>query len=62
MPTDSPNRVFLFWDEFRSGYYRLLNSNAKGEVQEAMWERRLSQQQLPENVQGEVGDPFERGY
>lgn len=62
MPTDSPNRVFLFWDEFRSGYYRLLNSNAKGEVQEAMWERRLSQQQLPENVQGEVGDQFERGY
>lgn len=62
MPTDSPNRVFLFWDEFRSGYYRLLNSNAKGETQEAMWERRLSQQQLPENVVGEVGEQFERGY
>ena len=27
---DYPNRVFLFWDEFRSGYYRLLNSNARG--------------------------------
>ena len=60
--TDSPNRVFLFWDEFRSGYYRLLNSNAKGETQESMWERRLSQQQLPENVVGEVGMQFERGY
>lgn len=62
LPTDSPNRVFLFWDEFRSGYYRLLNSNAKGEIQEAMWERRLSQQQLPENAIGEVGEQFERGY
>ena len=62
LPTDSPNRVFLFWDEFRSGWYRLLNSNAKGETQEAMWERRLSQQQLPENTVGEVGEQFERGY
>lgn len=62
LPTDSPNRVFIFWDEFRSGWYRLLNSNAKGEVQEAMWERRLSQQQLPENAIGEVGEQFERGY
>ena len=62
LPTDSPNRVFIFWDEFRSGWYRLLNSNAKGETQEAMWERRLSQQQLPENAIGEVGEQFERGY
>ena len=59
---DEPNRVFLFWDEFRTGYYKLLNSNAKGEVREEMWERRLSQQQLNEGVVGEVGEQFERGY
>ena len=62
LDTDDPNRVFLFWDEHRSGYYLLLNSNARGEVQEAGWERRLCRQQLPENVIGEVGEQFNRGY
>ena len=62
LATDEPNRVFLFWDEHRSGYYRLLNSNARGEVQEAGWERRLSRMQLNENVLGEVGEQFNRGY
>ena len=62
LETDDPNRVFLFWDEHRSGYYTLLNSNARGEVQDPMWERRLSRQQLNENVVGEVGEQFNRGY
>ena len=62
LPNDFSNRVFLFWDEFRSGYYKLLNSNARGEVQTANWERDLSQKQLDENVIGEVGEQFERGY
>ena len=59
---DNPNRVFLFWDEHRSGLYKLLNSNARGEVQEMGWERRLSRGQLGENVLGEVGEQFNRGY
>lgn len=62
LETDEPNRVFLFWDEFRSGYYQLLNSNARGEVRDPKWERRLSQQQLNEDVIGEVGEQFARGY
>lgn len=62
LETDDPNRVFLFWDEMRSGNYKLLNSNARGEVREEMWERRLCQQQLNEGVVGEVGEQFERGY
>ncbi len=62
LDTDDPNRVFLFWDEHRSGYYTLLNSNARGEVQDPGWERRLCRQQLPENALGEVGEQFNRGY
>ena len=62
LPGDDENRVFLFWDEHRSGYYTLLNSNARGEVQEAGWERRLSRQMLPEGEIGEVGRQFNRGY
>ena len=62
LETDDPNRVFLFWDEHRSGYYTLLNSNARGEVQDPGWERRLSRQQLGEQVLGEVGEQFNRGY
>ena len=59
---DAENRVFIFWDEHRSGNYRLLHSNARGEVQEADWERRLSRQQIPEGEIGEVGRQFNRGY
>ena len=59
---DDPNRVFLFWDEGEVGYYKLLNSNAKGEVQTFGWERMLSRQQLPEGVVGAVGQQFKRGY
>jgi hypothetical protein len=62
LDTDDPNRVFIFWDEHRSGYYTLLNSNARGEVQDPGWERRLSRQQLNDNVLGEVGEQFNRGY
>jgi hypothetical protein len=62
LPDDDQNRVFLFWDEHRSGYYKLLNSNARGEVQEADWERRLSRQMIPEGEIGEVGRQFNRGY
>ena len=62
LDTDDPNRVFLFWDEHRSGYYTLLNSNARGEVQDPGWERRLCRQQLNEGVVGEVGEQFNRGY
>ena len=62
LPMDDAERVFLFWDEHRSGYYTLLNSNARGEVQEAGWERRLCRQQLGDNEVGEVGEQFERGY
>ena len=59
---DDANRVFLFWDEMRSGFYKLLVSNARGEVWDPLWERRLSQQQLEEYVVGEVGEQFNRGY
>ena len=59
---DDQNRVFIFWDEHRSGNYSLLHSNARGEVQEADWERRLSRQQIPEGEVGEVGRQFLRGY
>lgn len=59
---DDANRVFLFWDEFRSGFYKLLVSNARGEVSDPLWERRLSQQQLGEYVVGEVGEQFQRGH
>ena len=59
---DAENRVFIFWDEHRSGNYLLLHSNARGEVQEADWERRLSRQQIPEGEIGEVGRQFNRGY
>ena len=62
LENDFPNRVFLFWDEFRSGYYRLLNSNARGELRTPNWERMLSQGQLEEDVLGEVGRQFERGF
>ena len=62
LPNDYSNRVFLFWDEFRSGYYKLLNSSARGEVRTAGWERDLSQKQLEEDVMGEVGEQFERGF
>lgn len=62
LETDDPNRVFLFWDEHRSGYYRLLNSNARGEVQEMGWERRLCRNQIGEGVVGDVGEQFKRGY
>lgn len=62
LPDDYNYRVFLFWDQMRGGNYRLLNSNARGEVQTAGWERMLSQQQLPEGMIGEVGEQFERGY
>lgn len=59
---DDQNRCFIFWDEFRSGFYKLLHSNAKGEVRDILWERRLSQGQLQEDLMGEVGEQFERGY
>ncbi len=62
LPDDDQNRVFLFWDEHSTGYYTLLNSNARGEVQEADWERRLSRQMVPEGQIGEVGRQFNRGY
>lgn len=59
---DEPNRVFLFWDEMRSGFYKLLNSNARGEQLDPYWEHRLSQGQLDDDVVGEVGEQFNRGY
>ena len=59
---DEPNRVFLFWDEMRSGFYKLLNSNARGEQLDPYWEHRLSQGQLDDEVVGEVGEQFNRGY
>lgn len=62
LPGDDGNRCFLFWDEFRSGFYKLLHSNAKGEVRDAYWERRLSQGQLEEDIVGEVGEQFNRGF
>ena len=62
LPGDDANRCFIFWDEFRSGFYKLLHSNAKGEVRDNFWERRLSGLQLDEDMQGEVGEQFERGY
>ena len=62
IPGDYENRVFLFWDEFRSGYYKLLNSNAMGEVRTAGWERMLSRNSMDEGSIGEVGMQFNRGF
>ncbi|MBR5784825.1 MAG: GWxTD domain-containing protein [Bacteroidales bacterium] len=62
IPGDNPKRAFVFFDELRTGNYYLLHSNAKGEVQDMYWERRLSGNQLEENVQAEAGVQFERGY
>lgn len=62
IPTQDANRVFIFWDELRSGNYRLLVSSARGEKQEIGWERRLSQRQLAEDAIGEVGIQYQRGY
>lgn len=64
LPGNDANRVFLFWDDMRSGFYKLLNSNAVGEINTPFWERMLSQYQLPEEAegQGEVGKQFSRGY
>lgn len=62
LPGDYGNRVFLFWDEFRSGYYKLLNSNAMGELRTAGWERMLSRYTMDEGAVGEVGMQFNRGY
>ena len=54
--------MFLFWDEFRSGFYRLLNSNARGEVRTMGWERMLSRNTMDEGAIGEVGMQFNRGF
>lgn len=62
LDNDDANRVFLFWDELRSNFYKLLASNAIGETWDPYWERRLSQNQLGEDVVGEVGEQFNRGY
>lgn len=59
---EKPNSVFLFWDELRSGYYKLLNSSVIKEIHTPFWERALSQKQLEEDAVGEVGEQFERGY
>lgn len=62
LPGDDGARCFLFWDEHRSGMYLLLHSNAKGEVQDPLWERRLSQRLLEEGAVGAVGEQFLRGF
>lgn len=62
LPADEPKRMFVFFDEFQSGDFKLLHSNARGEVQDMLWERRLSRNMLEEYVQGEAGQQFERGY
>jgi GWxTD domain-containing protein len=62
IPGDYSNRTFLFWDEFRGGYYKLLVSNARGEVITPGWERMLSRYTMEEGAIGEVGVQFERGY
>lgn len=62
LPGDYGNRVFIFWDEFRSGFYKLLNSNAMGEIRTAGWERMLSRYTMDEGTVGEVGAQFNRGY
>ncbi|MBR5028869.1 MAG: GWxTD domain-containing protein, partial [Bacteroidales bacterium] len=62
LPADEPKRMFVFFDEFLSGDFKLLHSNARGEVQDMLWERRLSRNLLEEYVQGEAGMQFERGY
>lgn len=62
IPGDYSNRTFLFWDEFRGGFYKLLNSNARGEVITPGWERMLSRYTMEEGAIGEVGVQFNRGY
>ncbi len=62
LPANQPNRMFVFWDQYRSGLYKLLQSNAIGETITPDWERELSQKQLREGSVGDVGRAFERGF
>ncbi len=62
LPNNPPNRMFIFWDQYRSGLYTLVNSNANGEKTNRDWERELSQKQLGDGSIGDVGKAFERGY
>lgn len=62
LPNNQGVCVFVFWDEYRSGLYRLLQSNARGEVSTPNWERVLSQNQLGEDVEGDIGEAYRRGF
>lgn len=62
IPGEDPVRCFIFWDEFRTGLYKMLNSNVRGETIMADWEFMLSQKQLPSNTKGDVGEMFDKGF
>lgn len=62
IPNNEPKRMFVFFDEFMVGDFKLLHSNAFGEPQDMLWERKLSRNMLEEYVQGEAGEQFERGF
>ncbi len=62
LPGEQQNCMFIFWDQYRSGLYKLLQSNVTGELRTPDWERELSQKQLGEGSIGDVGRAYERGF
>lgn len=57
------NRAFVFYaPQMDLKDYRLLHSNARGEVNDPAWERVLSRNLLPEDIEGAAGRQFRRGY
>ena len=57
------NRSFVFYaPQMDLKDYRLLHSNARGEVNDPYWERVLSRNLLPEDIEGAAGRQFRRGY
>ncbi|MDR1847767.1 MAG: GWxTD domain-containing protein [Bacteroidales bacterium] len=57
------NRTFVFYAPMNDvREYRLLHSNARGEISTLFWERVLSNNILPEYTEGEAGLQFKRGY
>lgn len=57
------NRSFVFYaPQMDLKDYKLLHSNARGEVNDPYWERVLSRNLLPEDIEGAAGRQFRRGY
>ncbi|MDR1006818.1 MAG: GWxTD domain-containing protein [Bacteroidales bacterium] len=62
-PFGETNRTFVFYAPMNDvREYRLLHSNATGEISTLFWEHTLSNKNLPYYSEGEAGLQFKRGY